>query len=179
MEFFSEETLSYWLTNYGAFALFCLLALEVIALPIPGETLMILAGICIHRGELEWHSTFISAVSGSVAGITVSYFLGLKASSLLTGKCGRALGVTEAKIKKAHDWFVRFGKWTLTIGYFIPGVRHFTGILAGMSRLEYRYFAIFAYLGACLWVFTFLFVGCYFGEYWMGLIGKVSLYLGI
>jgi membrane protein DedA with SNARE-associated domain len=176
MEFLNEESLTFWLTHYGALALFCLLALEVIAFPIPGETLMVLAGVLIHRGNLAWLPAFIGASCGTIFGITVSYLLGLKASSFLTGTFGRKIGLTEAKLKKAHDWYTHFGKWTLTIGYFIPGVRHFTGILAGMSRLEFRDFALFAYLGALFWVFIFLFVGCYFGEYWLSVIEKVSLY---
>jgi membrane protein DedA with SNARE-associated domain len=179
MEFINQEALSYWLTHYGAFAMFCLLALEIIALPIPGETLMVLAGMFIHRGDLSWHGTFIGALAGTISGVTVSYFLGLKMSSFLMGKHGSKFGFTEARVKKAHDWFARFGKWTLAIGYFIPGIRHLTGILAGMSRLEYHAFAAFAYLGAFFWVFCFLFVGYYFGECWLGLIEKISLYFTI
>ncbi len=51
-------------------------------------------------------------------------------------------------MEKAHAWFRRAGHWSLTFGYFIPGVRHFTAYAAGMSELEYPPFALFAYGGA-------------------------------
>ena len=49
------------------------------------------------------------------------------------------------------------------VGYFIPGVRHFTAIVAGTSKLELHSFALFAYSGATLWVSTFVFLGYHFG----------------
>jgi undecaprenyl-diphosphatase len=62
------------------------------------------------------------------------------------------------------------GKWTLTFGYFIPGFRHLTGILAGAARLHYGIFATFAYLGAALWASTFIVLGWYVGENWQTII---------
>src|ERR1035441_6007682 len=47
-------------------------------------------------------------------------------------------------VEKAHAWFRRAGHWSLTIGYFIPGVRHFTAYAAGMSDLEAPTFAAYA-----------------------------------
>ena len=54
------------------------------------------------------------------------------------------------------------GKWALIIGYFIPGVRHLTGYVAGGLRLPWRYFALFAYSGALLWVSLFIGAGYVF-----------------
>jgi membrane protein DedA with SNARE-associated domain len=56
----------------------------------------------------------------------------------------------------------------------VPGVRHFTGIVAGTSKLEYRGFAAFAYTGALLWVSTFLFLGYHFGSRWEQMLGLVE-----
>jgi membrane protein DedA with SNARE-associated domain len=61
---------------------------------------------------------------------------------------------------------LRFGPILLTVGYFVPGVRHFTAVVAGMSSLPRRKFAIFAYAGAGLWVGTFLMLGYVFGDGW-------------
>jgi membrane protein DedA with SNARE-associated domain len=62
----------------------------------------------------------------------------------------------------------------LIIGYFVPGVRHFTAIVAGTSKLEYHGFATFAYTGALLWVSTFLFLGYHFGPRWEQILGAVE-----
>ena len=61
-------------------------------------------------------------------------------------------------------WFNRIGKWTLTGGYFFPGVRHFTGFVAGTSKLKLPVFAGYAYLGALFWAATFISLGYFLGR---------------
>jgi membrane protein DedA with SNARE-associated domain len=164
------DTLSLWLTNYGSFALFAALILGIIALPIPEETLMIIAGVLMSKGNLLMPSTIIAALAGSICGITTSYLLGRLASNFFIHKL-KWIGITEAHFERAHNWFERFGKWTLFIGYFVPGLRHFTGLVAGMTALQYPHFALYAYTGALFWVSTFLFIGYFFGDYSATLLG--------
>lgn len=167
MEFLpDQETLSFWLTNYGSISLFFLLALGVFALPVPDETLMVLAGIFMEQGNLPIIPTVLSSLLGSMTGITLSYLLGRTAGSQILHRYGKRFGLTEEKLLKTHNWFERYGKWTLTFGYFIPGVRHLTGFAAGSSDLEYPIFAFFAYLGAAIWVIFFLSMGYFVGNYW-------------
>src|SRR5260370_18597388 len=78
---------------------------------------------------------------------------------MLHSKLGKMLHVSDAHIHKVHRFFHRIGRWALFIGYYIPGVRHFTAIVAGTSRMEYRWFAAFAYAGACVWVTSFISLG--------------------
>lgn len=175
----TQETLNLWLAHYGGFALFGLLALEIIALPIPGEPLMVLTGVLIFQGELSILPTLTAGYAGAMVGISVSYLLGRTTGANLIHKYGSRFGLTESKMQKAHDWFARFGTWTLFVGYFIPGLRHFTGLCAGISTLEYRNFAIFAYAGAIIWVTTFLAIGYFFGDHWLSIFETVTTKLGI
>ena len=84
----------------------------------------------------------------------------------LIHRYGRYLRITEHHVEKAHVWFRRAGHWSLTFGYFVPGVRHFTAYAAGMSELEYPPFALFAYSGAALWAGAFITLGYLLGEQW-------------
>ena len=160
-----QNSLQIWLTHYGSFALFFLLAVGILALPVPEETLMVIAGALIHHGELPMIYTIIAALLGSMCGITCSYFVGWSAGHFIVQRYGSWIGIGKKEIDKGHAWFERFGKWTLLIGYFIPGVRHFTGLIAGMTELKFKEFALFAYCGAILWVSTFLSIGYFFGSY--------------
>ncbi len=168
------EALSPWLEQYGSLAIFALLALGIIAFPVPEETLLVISGILMQTGSLPITETFIAALGGSICGITASYLIGRTAGDYFIHHAGKWFGVTQKHIDKAHDWFERFGKWTLFIGYFIPGVRHFTGVSAGMSRLEFKEFALFAYSGALFWVTTFLSIGYFFGDYGLSLFHKLE-----
>lgn len=162
---FSTETLSVWLIDYGSIALFILLALGILALPIPEETLMVAAGVMIQKGLLRATPTLFAAYGGSICGMTLSYVLGLTAGSYFLEKGTARLGLSRDHLERAHNWFERFGTWALMIGYFIPGVRHFTGFAAGSTRLEFSRFAFFAYTGALVWATFFIAIGYYFGNY--------------
>lgn len=171
MDFLPDyESLTHWLLNYGSFSLFILLALGVVALPVPDETLMVLSGILMRSGELPFFSTILASYAGSMSGITLSYLLGRVAGSLILHRYGKLFGLTAEKFEKVHIWFEHYGKWTLTFGYFIPGVRHLTGFAAGTSGLEYPTFALFAYFGAAIWVSVFLSFGFFLGPYWVHII---------
>ena len=101
-----------------------------------------------------------------MCGITLSYVLGLKFSREVIFRYGKYLRITPKHVEDVTRWFYRFGLWLLSAGYFIPGVRHFTALVAGMSRLSVRRFAAFAYPGAAVWVATFLTLGYIFGDGW-------------
>ena len=162
------------LLNYGGIVLFVLLALGIVALPIPDETLLVLAGALMSQGSLFIPTTILAALAGSICGISLSYLIGRTGGSYLVHKYGSWFGITEKRLEVAHDWFRHYGKWTLTIGYFIPGIRHFTGITAGTSSLEYPLFALFAYSGAIIWVFTFLSLGYFFGGFCFTFLEKID-----
>ncbi|OJA00097.1 alkaline phosphatase, partial [Rickettsiella grylli] len=145
-----------------SFAIFIWFGLGIFALPIPEESLLLLLGFLVAKGKLAIFSSFIAAFAGSCCGITGSYALGLATGHYLSQSWGRYIGLTEKRYQSAHQWFERFGKWALVIGYFIPGVRHLTGYVAGALKLHFRYFALFAYFGACLWVILFMSMGYFF-----------------
>lgn len=167
MDFLPDiDSLSEWLIKYGAFAIFILLMLGIIAVPVPEETLMVISGLLMKTGKLNITHTIIAAYLGSVCGITGSYLIGRTVGIYFIHKYGSWLGLTEERLKTAHVWFEKYGKWSLVVGYFIPGVRHFTGIVAGATTLSYREFALYAYTGAFFWVSTFLSLGYFFGKYW-------------
>ncbi len=171
------DTLAIWLQHYGSISLFILLAFGIIALPVPEESLMILAGIFMAKGILSIPATFIFALGGSISGITVSYLLGRATGFYLIRRYGGWVGIKESHAIKVHDWFEKYGKWTLTIGYFIPGIRHFTGYTAGATNLQFSVFCLFAYTGALFWVTTFLSIGFIFGEHWARIAEYLELHI--
>lgn len=155
-----------FLAHYGYFALFGLLMLGIVGPLIPDETILVLSGIAIHRGQMLPVPALLCAIAGSLCGITLSYMLGrtgvvyaLHRFPLLDRHIG-------SHLPEAQRWFERYGKWTLFFGYFIAGVRHFTALVAGTSGLRPQSFALYAYPGGCLWVACFLAIGYYLGDGW-------------
>jgi len=65
-----------------------------------------------------------------------------------------------------NRWFERYGHWTLFFGYFVIGVRHFTAVVAGSSKMNVKHFALYAYSGGLLWVICFVSLGYFLGDQW-------------
>ena len=168
------------MATYGYFAIFSLLVLGIVGLPVPDEFLLASCGFLVFKGELQLVPTLLSALAGSTCGITLSYTIGRTVGwKFLHSRWGRFLHVKDEHIKRVHQWFDKIGHWALMVGYFIPGVRHFTAIVAGTSKLEYRDFAMFAYAGAAIWVSVFVFIGYHFGKNFRAILDTVRGHIEI
>ncbi len=155
-----------WINHYGSIVIFVWLALGIIALPIPEESLLLFLGFLMAKEKLPIFSTMIAAYAGTCCGISGSYGLGLATSHYLNCGWGRYIGLTEKRFLIAHNWFERIGKWALFIGDFIPGVRHLTGYVAGALKLCYRHFALYAYSGGIVWSSLFMALGYFSYHHW-------------
>jgi membrane protein DedA with SNARE-associated domain len=155
-----------WITHHGYAGIFSLLVFGIVGLPVPDEWLLTFSGYLIFKHTLLFLPTFGAAFLGSACGITVSYTLGRIFDTYVLVKYGRFFHMTPQRLERVHSWFERRGRWTLLVGYFIPGVRHLTGYVAGVSELSFPNFALFAYTGAFLWAAVFITVGYILGEQW-------------
>ncbi len=174
MLFFPIE---YWLAKYGYVAIYILLTGGILGLPVPDETLLTLSGYLVSKRELALIPVITSAFLGSASGITLSYLLGRLLGIFALKKAGKFLHISEKSLNKGELWFEKLGKWTLTLGYFIPGVRHIVAIIAGSTKLKIPIFVIYAYSGAFVWSVTFILLGYYTGEKWQPLIEKIQHHL--
>jgi membrane protein DedA with SNARE-associated domain len=168
------EIITQWISHYGYFGLFSLLMLGIVGLPVPDETLLTFAGYLIFKNQLSFPLTLLFAFLGSSTGISISYGLGRSLGLYLIHKYGRYVFITPEKLELVHRWFLRRGRWSLPIGYFIPGVRHLTAYVAGASRLELPVFAAFAYSGALVWSMTFILLGYFLGDKWEFVLSKLQ-----
>ena len=168
-----EETLLQWVTQYGYAGIFFLLMFGIVGLPIPDEMLMTFSGYLIFKGQLSPAPTVVAAFLGSTCGISLSYILGRTGGSLLVSKYGHWFHITQDKIDRVQKWLEHTGRWGLFFGYFVPGVRHVTALVAGTSRLRYPVFAAFAYKGGLFWCSTFITAGFFLGKNWLAILGSL------
>lgn len=159
--------LLYILAHYGYGALAGLLALGVFGLPVPDEFLLIFCGYLVHAGKLKFIPIIIAAFIGSITGITVTYLLGFFAGRRAINIFGRRLEIIEERLDTVHDWFNKFGKLVIPIGYFIPAMRSMIAFFAAISLIPYMEFAVYAYLGGLSWVVLYIGIGWYLGKDWV------------
>jgi membrane protein DedA with SNARE-associated domain len=154
------------ITKYSYLEIFIALGLGIVGLPVPDETLMAYAGFLVSQGKLNYLYTIMVAFTGTSCGITIGYVLGKTFGNPVIKKYASKMHVNPDDIHNAENFYNRYGKFALFIGYFIPGVRHLTAIFAGTSLMPYRTFALFAYTGGFLWTITMVSLGYFLGEKW-------------
>lgn len=155
-----------WITRYGYLAIFLLLMLGILGLPVPDETLLTFVGYLSFKGNLALGPALAVAFLGSACGISVSYGIGRLVGPQIVTKLGPLLHFRAEHLAAAERWVQRWGKYALVIGYFVPGVRHLIAVIAGASHLSPGVFARFAYAGALLWSGSFITFGFFVGEEW-------------
>jgi membrane protein DedA with SNARE-associated domain len=156
----------HFIVQFKYAAIFCLLMLGIFGLPVPDETLLAFCGFLVLNGKLEFTATLAAAFLGSCMGISLSYILGRKLGPKAVRQFGKFVHIDEETLDRVHRWFAHYGRWSLTGGYFFPGFRHLTAIIAGASGLEFKVFAPFAFGGALLWSAAFVTLGYTVGARW-------------
>jgi membrane protein DedA with SNARE-associated domain len=174
-----EQTVFRWIAEYGYGAIFCLLMLGIIGLPVPDETLLMFSGYLVFKKQLRVGPVLVVAFLGTVCGITVSYMLGRTFGLQLIHRYGSYFHLTAARLARAHRWLEHAGAWSLTFGYYLPGVRHLTAYVAGASDLSPTVFSLFAYSGGALWATTFILVGYFLGNEWSRASQQIRFYAWI
>jgi membrane protein DedA with SNARE-associated domain len=123
-------------------------------------------GYLAYLGELNLPTAIALAWLGTSIGMTFTYFAGRRLGYPFLVRYGPRLFLGPKKLKKSTDIFEKYGSKLLFFSFFFPGVRHFTGYLAGIMNIPFRVFAAYTYLGAFSWVVTFIGGGRILGSRW-------------
>jgi membrane-associated protein len=136
---------------------------------LPGDSLLFTTGLLIASGTLHQPLALVAALIAvaAVLGEQVGYLFGRKVGPTLFKRPDSRLFKME-NIEKAHAFFEHHGPKAIVMACFVPVVRTFTPIVAGVSRMNYRTFLTFNLIGATLWGAGVTVLG-----YWLGQIAFV------
>jgi membrane protein DedA with SNARE-associated domain len=165
------------ITEYSYFGIFVALGLGILGFPFPDETLIAFVGFLVYEGKLKYLYAFAICFIGSSSGVTLGYILAKIFGNRLIRRYSTRLNVNPDNIQNAKKFYLRYGKFALFVGYFIPGVRHLTAIFAGSSIMPYPTFAAFAYSVAALWTIVFMNLGFFLGEKWHSVSAYSNRYI--
>lgn len=173
-----KEALLEFVVQYGYFAIYGTLALGLIGLPLPDETLLVFVGSLTSYGHLTFYITVLAAFAGKLTGMIIGYFIGKKFGKPFLTRYGKWLYLNPARMEKSERWFRRYGEWAVGFGYFIPGVRHITCYLAAINNMSLWRYIMVASLGALVWCTTFVTLGHFIGDNWESTISIIDKYTG-
>lgn len=136
----------------------------LLAVMLPGDSLLIASGFLAAHGKLEIITVtigcFIAAVSGNCFGYAIGKRMGRKA--LEREDEGRFL--KKSYIEKTDRFFAKYGRSTIIIGRFLPVVRTFAPFLAGVIQMPFRIFFIYSVIGGFFWTVGLCSLGYYLGN---------------
>ncbi|WP_330290218.1 DedA family protein [Streptomyces sp. NBC_00576] len=158
----------YLLDQFGIWGLLLIVFAEsglLIGFFLPGDALLFTAGLLITAGTLDfplWGAIALICVAG-VLGDQAGYMFGKKVGpSLFTRPDSRLF--KQENVAKAHEFFEKYGPKSLVLARFVPIVRTFTPIIAGVSGMKYRSFVTWNIIGGVLWGAGVTLLGSWLGK---------------
>lgn len=146
---------------------FILMALESMIAPVPSEAVMPFVGFLVTDGKWNLWLALLATSLGSLVGSLASYWLGYYGGKPLVLKVGKYLLLNRHDLELTERYFNRKqGVYTVFLARFIPVIRHFISIPAGMGKMPLVPFMLVSVVGATLWNGFLLFLGMRLREHW-------------
>jgi membrane protein DedA with SNARE-associated domain len=166
--------------QYGYLVVFFGVMLESAGVPLPGETVLITAGVLVHRGALDYGDALFFGIFGAVVGDQIGYWVGRIGGRPFVLRWGKYVFITPERLGRAESFFDQHGGKAVFLARFITGLRVFGALVAGISRMPWGKFALYNVLGGTVWATAVVSVG-YFLWASLSLVGhwvaRTSLFL--
>lgn len=160
------DLLREYLAHYGYWAVAAALLLENAGLPVPGETMLLLASFLAYsEHHLRLPYIILVGVCAATIGDNLGFLLGHYGGEPLLERYRKVPRVYRT-VARAERLIQRYGSFAIFIARFIAGMRIIAGPLAGVLHMPWRKFAVFNFLGAAVWVTVISSVGYFFGRHW-------------
>jgi membrane-associated protein len=130
---------------------------------LPGDSLLFITGLLATRGYFDITTLIIVIFIFAVAGDNLGYFIGHKLGKRIF-KQKKSFIFNQENIQKTETFFTKYGKLTFIIQRFLPIIRAFAPLLAGVGKMNYKKFLFFDILGSALWSVIVTMLGFYLGS---------------
>ena len=159
----NPETIVSTLGTLGVIAIIFLETGAFFGFFFPGDTLLFTAGFLTIHGYVSLPVLLIGACLAAIAGDTVGYAFGKKIGPALFTK-DNSVFFDKKHIARAQAFYEVYGKKTIIFARFLPVIRTFAPIVAGVGNMKYRTFIAYNIIGGCLWTWSMLLLGFVFGS---------------
>lgn len=149
---FGEAELRHLLSVYGYWAVTAFVGIESIGIPLPGETMLIVASLYAGAThDLSIELVIAAAIAGAVLGDNIGFAIGYFGGYRLLLRYGRYIGLHERRVKLARYIFLKHGSKVVFFGRFVSVLRTYAAFLAGTARMPWWKFLIFNAAGGTIW----------------------------
>lgn len=168
-----------YLLSHGGFYIVCLIVFAETGLFfgffLPGDYLLFLAGLfcALNKIDVTITEMFLGIFGSGVLGNFVGYWFGYRAGPMLFKRKDSWLFKREYVVM-AEEFYQKYGGRALVIGRFVPIIRTFAPIFAGIVKLDFKKFVLYNVVGALIWVAGLTLTGYYLGKIFPDMIHYVE-----
>ncbi len=153
--------------QYGYWAVGAALLAENAGIPVPGETILLLACFLTYsEPDLRLPWIIVVATIAATVGDNLGFAAGYYGGRPLLARYQTLFRIHDRILERGEQLFARYGSVTIFFARFVFGLRIIAGPLAGVLRMPWRKFLFFNFLGAALWVTVIAGAGYLFGQHW-------------
>jgi membrane-associated protein len=130
---------------------------------LPGDSLLFTAGLLASQGHIPFAGLLIGAFVAAVVGDSVGYAIGKKVGPAIFTK-DNSVFFDKKHITRAQHFYEKYGKKTIILARFLPIIRTFAPVVAGVGSMPYKIFLTFNVIGGLVWTWGMSWFGFIFGK---------------
>ena len=130
---------------------------------LPGDSLLVTAGVFAAAGHLDIWTILIAVSLAAIVGDQLGYYIGLRTGPRIFTREDSLL-FKRAHLMRAHAFYEKHGGKTIIIARFVPVIRTFAPVVAGVGEMNYRNFVTYNVVGGILWVWSTSLLGYSLGS---------------
>jgi membrane-associated protein len=145
---------------------------------LPGDSLLVTAGLLSARGYLNVYTLVPTLMAAAICGNSLGYFIGHTTGPRIFNR-ENSLFFNKKHAMRAHEFYARHGRKTIVLAQFMPVIRTFSPVIAGVGGMEFRTFITFNIIGAIVWVGSMVSIGYFLGSYIPGIDQHIEIVVAI
>jgi membrane protein DedA with SNARE-associated domain len=168
-------TIAPLIDHHGYLAIGATVLLANIGVPVvPIESAVVVGAVFASNGHLDLTAVAVVAAATAAIGAMIGYAIGARAGHPLLVAKGARIGITHERLDRAEEFYRRRGVVLVLISRFLPFLRRYSGIAAGVSEMPRMRFAVANLIGAIGWAICWVAVGNQAGDH----LDTISRFLG-
>ena len=141
---------------------------------LPGDSLLVTAGLLSARGYLNVYTLVPLLTAAAICGNSVGYFIGKTSGPRIFNR-ENSLFFNKKHAIRAAEFFEKHGRKTIVLAQFMPIIRTFSPVIAGVGGMNFRTFISFNIIGAFAWIWSMVGIGYFLGSYIPGIDQHIEI----
>lgn len=143
---------------------------------LPGDSVLVTAGLLISQNTVRLDIVTLGLVlnAAAILGDNTNYWIGRLTGPRIFSR-DESLFFRRKHVERAHEFYERHGPKTVVLARFMPIIRTFAPLVAGVGRMDYRTFLTFSVLGGTAWIWSMLLLGYFLGSRVPGVAKHIDL----